>query len=89
MTVSTTQLVPSRPARHPGGPPRGGSRGSRTRVSRAGVILLANQLDAMIDTGVPLGLAEATVSVGLRRPDLSAEFRLHVAEELAASLVRD
>ncbi|NND85285.1 MAG: UTP--glucose-1-phosphate uridylyltransferase [Acidimicrobiia bacterium] len=44
---------------------------------------------ALLDTGVPLGLAEATVSVGLRRPDLSAEFRLHVAEELSASLARD
>lgn len=44
---------------------------------------------ALLDTGIPLGLAEATVSVGLRRPDLSAEFRLHVVEELAASLARD
>ncbi len=43
---------------------------------------------ALLDTGVPLGLAEATVSVGLRRPDLSAEFRRYVAAELASSLAR-
>ncbi len=44
---------------------------------------------ALLDTGVPLGLAEATVSVALRRGDLSVAFRRSLAAELAESLKRE
>ncbi len=44
---------------------------------------------ALLDTGVPLGLAEATVSVALRRSEMAAAFRRSLAIELAESLGRE
>lgn len=43
----------------------------------------------LLDTGIPLGLAQSTVAVALRRPDIAEAFRRSLVVELAESLQQD